>query len=137
MAHGHLNPPGLPNWGETFSQVVVVPPGSAKTVYVSGQVAVDEAQNLVGRGDLRAQALRAFRNLEAALAAAGARPSHVVKLNVYVVDYDPARASEIGDALRTVFGRENLPASTWLGVASLAKEGLLIEVDAVAVVEVR
>lgn len=135
MSKTFLNPGTLADWSETFSQVVAVSSGPAKTVFVSGQVAVDERQNLVGEGDIAAQAVRAFRNLEMALAAAGATPADVVKLNVYVKDYDPAQAASIGDALRGVFGHRDLPASTWLGVPSLAKEGFLIEVDAVAVVE--
>ena len=135
MTKEFLNPSTLPDWRETFSQIVAVPAGPARTVFVSGQVAVDERQNLVGEGDLPAQAVRAFRNLETALTAAGATTADVVKLNVYVKDYDPAQAASIGDALRSVFGSDNLPASTWLGVQSLAKEGFLIEVDAIAVVE--
>ncbi len=53
---------------------------------------MDEHQNLIGEGDLRAQALRAFQNLEMALAAAGAKTSDVVKLNIYVKDYQPENA---------------------------------------------
>jgi enamine deaminase RidA (YjgF/YER057c/UK114 family) len=135
MTKTFSNPESLPDWSETFSQVVTVTAAASRIVFVSGQVAVDERQNLVGEGDLAAQAVRAFRNLEAALAAAGATPADVVKLNVYVKQYDPAFAPSIGDALRSVFGRGDLPASTWLGVQSLAKEGFLIEVDALAVVE--
>lgn len=135
MAKEFINPPTLPNWEESFTQVVTVSPAAARTVYVSGQVAVDERQNLIGEGDLGAQAVRAFENLATALAAAGAGPGDVVKLHIYVKDYEPADATAIGDALRSVFGHGKLPASTWLGVQSLAKEGFLVEVDAIAVVE--
>lgn len=135
MAKTFLNPETLPDWRETFTQVVAVSSGSARTVFVSGQVAVDEHRNLVGKGDLAAQASRAFHNLKAALTAAGAATADVVKMNIYVKNYDPAHASSIGDALRSVFGHGNLPASTWLGVQSLAEDGFLIEVDAIAVVE--
>ena len=127
-----INPATLPNWEQTFSQIVVVSHGTSKTVYLSGQVSVDEHQNLIGEDDLRAQALRAFQNLEVALAAAGATTSDVVKLNIYVKDYKPEDAVAVGEALRKYFPQKNLPASTWLGVQSLAKEGFLIEVDAVA-----
>jgi len=127
-----INPATLPNWEQTFSQIVVVSHGTSKTVYLSGQVSVDENQNLIGEDDLRAQALRAFQNLEVALAAAGATTSDVVKLNIYVKDYKPEDAVAVGEALRKYFPQKNLPASTWLGVQSLAKEGFLIEVDAVA-----
>ena len=58
----------------------------------------------------------------------------VVKLNIYVKDYEPENALPIIEALRRYFTEKNLPASTWLGVQSLAKEGFLIEVDAIAVV---
>ncbi len=134
MDREFINPDTLPNWEQTFSQIVIVSTDASKTVYLSGQVSVDEHQNLIGEGDLRAQALRAFQNLEVALAAAGAKMTDVVKLNIYVKDYKPEDAAPVGEALRRYFPQKNLPASTWLGVQSLAKEGFMIEVDAVAVV---
>lgn len=130
-----INPNTLASWERSFSQIVVVSNGTSRTIYISGQVAVDEGQRLIGQGELGAQAMRAFQNLETALAAAGARTSDVVKLNIYVKDYLPADAIPVGEALRKYFPHKNLPASTWLGVQSLAKEGFLIEVDAVAIVE--
>ena len=129
-----INPSALPNWEQSFSQIVVVSHETSKTVYLSGQVSVDENQNLIGEGDLRAQALRAFQNLEVALTAAGASVADVVKLNIYVKDYKPEDVVAVGEALRKHFPQKNLPASTWLGVQSLAKKGFLIEIDAVAVV---
>lgn len=135
MAKEFINPPGLPDWGQTFTQVIVVRGAPARTVYVSGQVAVDQQQNLIGEGDLGAQAMKAFQNLEAALAAGGATTRDVVRLNIYVVDYKPADAAVVGEALRRYFPHEQLPTSTWLGVQALAKEGFLIEVDAIATVE--
>jgi enamine deaminase RidA (YjgF/YER057c/UK114 family) len=130
-----LNPPDLPNWSQMFSQVVVVRSGTARTVYVAGQVSVDEEQRLIGEGDLRAQASQAFQNLTRALAAAGATPEDVVKVGIYVKHYKPEDAQAVGEAFRVAFPHERLPVSTWLGVESLAREGFLIEVDAVAVVE--
>ena len=134
MSKEFINPPALPNWEEAFSQIVIVSHGSANTVYISGQVSVDENQNLIGEGDLMAQALRAFQNLEIALTAAAAKTTDVVKLNIYVKSYEPENAGPVGEALRRYFPEKNLPASTWIGVQSLAKEGFLIEIDSVAVV---
>lgn len=134
MIKEFINPPTLPNWEQSFSQIVIVSHDSANTVYISGQVSVDENQNLVGEGDLKAQALRAFQNLEIALTAAAAKTTDVVKLNIYVKSYKPENAVPVSEALKRYFPEKNLPASTWLGVQSLAKEGFLIEVDAVAVV---
>lgn len=135
MEKEFLNPPGLPDWSRAFSQVVVVKCGAARTVYVAGQVSVDEEQRLIGEGDLKAQAAQAFRNLARALAAAGATARDVVKVCIYVKHYRPEDAATVGDAFRVAFPHEHLPVSTWLGVESLAQEGFMIEVDAVAVVE--
>ncbi len=135
MSKEFFNPPDLPNWRETFSQVVVVSHGASRTIYVSGQVAVDKDKNLIGAKDLSAQAKQAFRNLDVALKTVGAAASDVVKLNIYVKDYKPADAPLISEALHKYFSLEKLPASTWLGVQSLAEDEFLIEVDAIAVVE--
>lgn len=135
MKREFINPPDLPNWEQVFSQVVVVSNVGSRTVYVSGQVSVDKEKKLIGAGDLRAQAEQTFGNLLTALQAAGAKPSDVVKLNIYVKDYKPAHAVVIGEALHRHFPQRDLPTSTWLGVQSLAEDGFLIEVDAIAVVE--
>ena len=136
MPKKFINPESLPNWEQSFSQVITVSPvGPAKTVYISGQVAVDKNQNLIGDGDLAAQAMQAFQNLKTALAAGGATTADVVRLNIYVKDYKPEDAAPVSEALRRYFPHQQLPTSTWLGVQALAKEGFLIEVDAVAIVE--
>lgn len=90
---------------------------------------------MVGAGDLGTQARTAFANLVTALGAAGATVSDVVRLGVHVVDYRPDQAAVIGDAMRDHFGDADLPTSTWLGVQSLALAGLLIEIEAVAILE--
>jgi enamine deaminase RidA (YjgF/YER057c/UK114 family) len=135
MEKEFLNPSDLPNWSQAFSQVVIVKGGAARTVYVAGQVSVDESRKLIGEGDLGAQSEQAFRNLTRALAAAGATTADVVKVCIYVKHYRPEDAAVVGDAFRVAFPHERLPVSTWLGVESLAQKGFLIEVDAVAVVE--
>jgi len=115
--------------------LVIVKAGGIRTIYVAGQVSVDEQKNLIGRGDLAAQAKQAFSNLTRALAAAGASTADAVKVNIFVKHYQHAEAAIIGEAFRKAFPHRNLPASTWLGVEALAEEGFLIEIDAVAVVE--
>jgi enamine deaminase RidA (YjgF/YER057c/UK114 family) len=129
-----INPAGLPKWTQAFSQIVTVSSCGILTIYLSGQVAVDQDNNLVGGNDLGKQAEQAFKNLEVALASAGATTKDVVKINIYVKDYKSEDANKVGDAFRKAFPHENLPASTWLGVQSLALDSLLIEIDAVAAV---
>lgn len=116
-----------------YTPVVTVHGG--KTIYISGQVAQDATGKLVGAGDLLAQTEQVYRNLQLALAAAGASFADVVKINVYVVDYK----NEYRDVLQSVRSRyvmpERPPASTLIGVQALARAGLLVEIEAVAVVD--
>ena len=135
MKKKFINPPELPNWEQSFSQVVIAESACRKTIYLSGQVAVDQNNQLVGAGDLGAQADQAFLNLETALHAAGARVTDVVKVTIYVKHYQPSDAAVIREAFRKIFPQQNLPASTWLGVETLALDGLLIEVEAIAMVD--
>ena len=133
--HFH-NPLELPNWEQAFSQIVTVSSGSIKTIYLSGQVAMDQHNRLIGEGDLSKQATQAFQNLAKALVSIGATTQDVVKITIYVKDYQLADASHVSEAFRNVFPHKNLPASTWLGVQALALDGLLIEIDAVAVMAI-
>ena len=58
MTKEFIDPAALPNWEQFFTQVITVSAGPARTVYISGQVAVDQDQKLIGEGDLAAQAMR-------------------------------------------------------------------------------
>jgi enamine deaminase RidA (YjgF/YER057c/UK114 family) len=135
MEKEFLNPPDLPNWSHIFSQVSIVKAGGVRTIYVAGQVSVNEERKLIGANDLAAQAEQAFQNLKRALAAAGASVTDVVKVGIYVKHYQASDAAVVGGAFKRVFPHHDLPVSTWLGVESLAEEGFLIEVDAVAVAQ--
>jgi len=108
---------------------------SGKMVFISGQVAFNVKGELVGKGDLRAQTTQVYENLKNALAAVGATTADVVKLNTYVVDFKPADLAAIREVRGQYFPHaEQMPASTLVGVQALAFEGLLIEVEAVAIV---
>lgn len=127
----YLNPEGL-HRNPAYSQAVAVT-GNVRTVYVGGQNAVDASGNIVGKGDLRAQAEQVFKNLEIALAAGGARLEHVVKWNIYVVQGQPLQPGF--EAFKKAWGnRPNPPAITGVYVFGLANPEFLIEMDAVAVV---
>ncbi len=131
MAKQFINPPAI-HTPRGYTHVVTATGG--KTIFVSGQVAVDQQGNLVGKGDLAAQARQAFKNLAAALAGAGATPADVVKMNTYIVNYKSSDIRIIGEVRRNVFSQDNPPASTLVGVAALAFDDLMIEVEAIAVV---
>jgi len=127
----YLNPEGL-NKNAAFTQAVVVN-GPATTIYVGGQNSVDASGTIIGEGDLKAQTERALRNVEIALAAAGARLEQIVKWNVYVVHGQPLKAGF--EAFLNVWGRRpNPPAISSFFVAGLANPKFLVEIDAIAVV---
>jgi len=117
----------------TYTPVVAARGG--RTIYVSGQVPVNEKGELVGKGDLAAQAEQVFRNLSAALKGAGATFADVVKINTYVVGYQPEYRSLMHQVRSKYVSKDNPPASTLVGVQALAIADYLIEVEAIAVAD--
>jgi enamine deaminase RidA (YjgF/YER057c/UK114 family) len=132
MERKHINPDALAT-PRGYTHVVAVE-GAKKLVFVSGQVAIDKQGNLVGKGDLAAQVRQAAKNLADALAAAGATPEDIVKMNTYVVNYKPSDLSALREARGTIFRGGEPPASTLVGVTALAFDGLLVEIEAIAAV---
>lgn len=104
------------------------------TLYVSGEVALDSMGRLVGVGDVKAQAAQAFANLATVLRIGGAAPADVAKLTIYVVNYTPKDLDAIREAAPEFFPQRNPPAGIVIGVQSLPQDGLLIAVDATAVI---
>lgn len=124
--HRLIRAPGLSEPISHYSDAVV----AGKMVFVSGQAALDEDGNLVGRGDVVAQARQALDNMRRVLAAAGATLDDVVKVTVYLGDRDDrAKVNEV----RREYFKENRPASTLIEINRFAIDGMLVEIEAVAV----
>ena len=135
MKKYYLTPATLPDWSNYFSQVAVIEKNGIKTIYVAGQVGVDRHKNLVGNGELRGQLKQTFSNLQTALESVDATMANIVKMNIYVVNYQPSDAEAIGEVIREHFRMGQLPAMSLIGVQALAEERFLVEVDAEAVVD--
>ena len=112
-----------------YSHVVVVE--GKKTIFVSGQLARDGAGNVVGAHDMRTQLRQVGENIKAALAAAGATLADIVKTNTYVTDIE--EFFKHVDIRMEYFGA--LPTSTTIEVRRLAHPDLMVEVEAIAVVD--
>ena len=126
-----LNPDTLHN-NPAFTNVIVVS-GSAKTIYVGGQDSVNESGAIIGKGDMKAQTEQVLKNIQAALAAAGADLQHVIKWNLFVVQGQDLRVGF--SVFQKVWGdRPNPPAISFAFVAGLAHPDFLLEMDAIAVV---
>ena len=124
-----IQPEGVWDPRPRFAQVVRI----GNQVYVAGQTAVDERGNVVGKGDIDAQARQVFRNLQKCLEAAGANYDQVVKLNIYSTDLD-AHLPALTKTRREFFPREPV-ASTTIQVPRLVHPDWLLEIEAVAVLE--
>ena len=116
-----------PNAG--FSQVVVVATDNTKTLHISGQIGTGSTLEL--------QTIDTFKNLEKLLYECGATFIDVVKMNTYIVNFNPEIDLPIYRKVRKDFlGESNYPASTLVGVSVLGNRDWLIEIDAVAVISV-
>lgn len=134
MPKEYLNPGSLfPSLESGFSQIVIA--SGRRTVYISGQIAWDAQKQIIGGANLGEQASQAFRNIQTAVEAAGGTLSDIVALRIYIVNYKREEAEAISEALKAFFPEANRPASTWIGVSSLAVPDFLIEVEATAVLE--
>jgi len=110
----------------------VVEATGGRTIHVSGQIALDHTGALVGERDIRAQTRQVFENLKAALAAADATFHDVVKITVFMTDVSDLTAFR---EIRDLYFTRNPPASSLVQVARLVRPELMIEIEAVAIVE--
>lgn len=109
-----------------YAQMAVITHGKMKRLLISGQI---------GQGDTLEEQMRgALAAIKELLASEGATYSDLVKINTYIVDYQPEDLDVFRGVRQDIFGSEITPASTLVGVSALALPEWLIEIDAEAVV---
>ncbi len=123
----HINPSTVAS-PRGYSHVVK----DGSTVYVAGQVARDRDGKTVGVGDAKAQTEQVFKNLEAALAAAGGNLSHIVKTNIFMTNREDIPAYR--EIRAKYLPYDNLPVSTLILCSGLADPDFRIGIEAIAVV---
>jgi 2-iminobutanoate/2-iminopropanoate deaminase len=101
------------------------------TLYLSGQIAHDEAGNLVGIGDMAAQMRQAYKNIGRLLTEYGATFDNIVDEMTFVTDMEAALAV-CTEVRREAYGGDALVTSTLLKVAGLAFPELLVEIRCTA-----
>jgi enamine deaminase RidA (YjgF/YER057c/UK114 family) len=116
-----------------FCDAVSIKIPGCTLLYISGKVALDADNQLVGRGSMRRQTEQVMENIKAALVAAGGTMDDVVRVRVYVTEHSPELLKEIHEVRSRYFSPGKLPASTLVRVSELVREGALIEIDADAV----
>ncbi|MGO4327584.1 RidA family protein [Cupriavidus sp. 2TAF22] len=128
-----LNPIGLYDPGANgYSHVAMIPPG-AGLICVAGQGGERADGSLPDSFD--AQVRQALDNLRVALAAAGAQLRQVARLTVLVVDHSEARLAVLSRELGRAWGEAPKPACTLIPVPRLALDGMLFEIEALAVAQ--
>jgi enamine deaminase RidA (YjgF/YER057c/UK114 family) len=124
----HINPEALSR-SRGYSQVVKV----GNTVYIAGQVSAGSDGNVIGKCDPETQVRQVWRNIEAAVKAAGGTLQHIVKTTTYVTNIQ--HASAVRKVREELFQSSNPPTSTLLVVAGLASPDYMVEIEAIAVVD--
>ncbi|WP_375207905.1 RidA family protein [Hyphococcus sp.] len=123
------NPPGLIDPTHFhFSQMAVVAPG-ARMIFLAGQGGFSADGKL--SSDFGEQARQVFENIDIALKSADARIEDIVRLTVFIVDYDSDRMKAYHAAQLAALD-EHRPAATLIPVTQLAAPDMLIEIEATA-----
>lgn len=118
-----------------YTHVVTVT--DSTLVYLAGQVAWDKDGNLVGEGDIGAQTEQVLKNIKAALESVGASFDDIIKTTMYIVDYKTSYRPIIAEVFGRYVNIDNPPPNTLIGVQSLAREDLMIEIEVVAAIDNR
>ena len=125
------NPPGLYDPSANgYSHVALLAAG-ARLVFIAGQGGETADGQL--STDFTDQVRQALANLQVALRSVGAEVGHVAKLTVLIVDHSHARLEIFGAQLQQLWGSSPTPACTLIPVPRLALDGMLFEIEAVAV----
>ena len=133
MSKEIFNPPTLMK-PVGYSHVARITGGTL--IYIAGQVSADASGQLVGEGNLEAQAEQVFKNLRAAVEAAGGSMADLVKINIYLVaEVDGSEVPKLRAVRDRYVNVEKPPASTLVTVTRLARPGWLIEIEAVAAID--
>ena len=110
----------------------IVAKGGTRITYIAGQGGEDQTGAL--SPEFSDQVRQAYSNLRTVLAAVGAEPHQVTKITTYVVGYDRSMLGVMTQLVQETFG-DALPAQTLVPVPRLALDGMLFEVDAVAILD--
>jgi reactive intermediate/imine deaminase len=101
-------------------------------LFVSGQVGIDDAGELVSLDDFEVQADQAFRNLSKVLEAAGSNLARVAKVTIFLTDM-AANFPKVVELRRKWF-TPPYPADTIVEVRSLYRPEVMLEIEAIAVI---
>jgi len=126
-----INPSSL-SAPKGYSHIAEINLGNCTMLIISGQVALDEKGELVGRGDMAKQAEQVFRNIKNCVASAGGTMDNIVKLNYFTLDV--SQVQKLRDVRDKFINTARPPASTLMQVSKLFREDILVEIEATAII---
>ncbi|MBP8115610.1 MAG: RidA family protein [Chitinophagaceae bacterium] len=126
-----VNPPAL-STPKGYSHAAVIDLGNCSMIIISGQIALDSSGNLIGKGDIANQTEQVFLNIKNVLSPYGGNMDNVVKLGIYMLDISQVQVMR--DVRNKFINLKQPPASTLVQVSKLAREDLLIEIEATAII---
>jgi len=129
MTREYLAPQGLGAPIEPYGHAI----RCGNTLYLAGQVAFDQNNQIVGLGDPRRQAEQCWHNIDLAVKAAGGTLANVVKIVVFLTDIRHAQ-HEV-EVRGRLFPKGRYPVCTMVQIGNLGLDGLLMEIDATAVLD--
>jgi len=132
MALERINPNEIYQPVNNFYTQVIRATGSTQ-VHVAGIVPINKDYELIGKDNMQAQVEAILENTGKALAAGGATPADVVRMNIYTVDVDRYRSEGHGEVLKFFAGKP--PVSTLVGVTRLANPHFLVEIEMTAAID--
>lgn len=125
-----VNPDGLFK-PSTFTQIAVA--SGKRIVLISGQTARDENAKIVAVGDVQKQTEKAIENLRIAVKSVGGSMADIAKITTFIVDLQPDDRLWIGKMVKEKF--PSPPAHTLIGISALAAPELLVEIEAIAILD--
>ena len=125
-----IQPKNLQDPRPRYSQAILVEGG--KLLFIAGQTASNKEGNVVGVGDIEAQAKQVFENIKTIVEEAGGTLDDIVKTTVYITD---SKYREGQRKVRSQYLTKDPPTSTLIVVKGLAREEFLIEVESIAVLK--
>ena len=126
------NPPGLYDPTPNGYSHSVLAEGVTRIAFIAGQGGEGPGGALAP--EFAGQVKQAFANLRCALDALGASPRQVTRLGTYVVEHDQSKLDILTQQVTAMFG-DWRPAQTLVPVPRLALDGMLFEVEAIAVLD--
>ncbi len=124
-----INPDTIAPPVSKYSHAVRIETGDTAFIFVAGQIALDPNGNLVGENDIVRQTEFIFEQIATILQAAGGSLGDVVKANIYTTDMSQyGKVAEV----RNRYFADNPPATTFVEVSKLVREGWMVEIEVVA-----